>query len=114
MEPNNQVNVPVGGGENKTNRKLWSVIAYIIFFIPLLTEAKNDPLVKFHVKQGLILLITSVVLNTIVHFLPLSELFGALVGLFIFILWIIGILNALGEKEKELPLIGQFGKQFNF
>ena len=37
-----------------------AVLAYILFFIPLLTDAKNDPFVKFHVKQGLVLFLANI------------------------------------------------------
>jgi len=32
-----------------------AIVAYILFFIPLLTDAKKDPFVKYHVKQGLVI-----------------------------------------------------------
>ncbi|GAF91940.1 unnamed protein product, partial [marine sediment metagenome] len=39
-----------------------AIVAYILFFIPLLTDAKNDPFVKYHVKQGLSLFLVAVVI----------------------------------------------------
>ncbi|MBP6855591.1 MAG: hypothetical protein KBC26_01280 [Candidatus Pacebacteria bacterium] len=35
--------------EHKKNIAM-AIVAYILFFIPLLTDAKNDPFVKYHVK----------------------------------------------------------------
>jgi uncharacterized membrane protein len=95
-----------------------AIIAYIIFFIPLLTDAKNDPFVKYHVKQGLALFITGVIVMIINQFLFLIPFIGFvlswLIGLFVFILFIVGILNASQGKQKPLPVIGKFGKKFKF
>ena len=91
-----------------------AVVAYIIFFVPLLTDSKNDPFVKFHVKQGLVLLLGWVA-GMIVSMIPvLGWILAPFIGIFFLILFIIGIINALGGKEKQLPLIGQFASKFNF
>lgn len=47
-----------------------AIVAYIIFFIPLLTEAKKDPFVKYHVKQGLVLFIAWIIVGMLGYFLP--------------------------------------------
>ncbi|GAH92852.1 unnamed protein product [marine sediment metagenome] len=44
-----------------------AIVAYILFFIPLLTDAKNDPFVKYHVKQGLSLFLVAVVIRIIAY-----------------------------------------------
>jgi len=91
-----------------------AVVAYIIFFIPLLTDAKNDPFVKFHVKQGLVLLLGWIA-GMIVSMVPvLGWILAPFIGILLFVLFVIGIINALGGKEKQLPLIGQFASKFNF
>ena len=36
-----------------------AIVAYLLFFIPLLTEARKDPFVRYHVKQGLVLFISA-------------------------------------------------------
>jgi len=95
------------------------VLAYIIFFIPLLTDAKKDPFVKFHVKQGLVIFIISVILWIIRAILPwevlwsLSWLFS-LLSLGLLALVIIGIVNVTQNKQTPLPLVGQFGEKFKF
>ena len=47
--------------EDKSLNTGMAVVAYLIFFIPLLTDAKDDPYVKFHTKQGVVLFIAWVV-----------------------------------------------------
>src|SRR3954471_14186681 len=74
----------------------------ILVIIPLLTEAKNDPFVKFHIKQGLVLLVIWV-LGSVFFWVPI---FGWLLWLAVVILTIMGIMSASHGKEKELPFIG--------
>jgi len=94
--------------EKKKNTGM-AIVAYILFFVPLLTEAKNDPFVKYHVKQGLALFILCII-SGLVWWVPVI---GQIVSLIAFVLWIIGIINAANGQEKPLPLIGQFGEKFN-
>ncbi|HOX40580.1 MAG TPA: DUF4870 domain-containing protein [bacterium] len=93
-----------------------AVIAYIIFFLPLLTDAKNDPFVKFHVKQGLVLLIFWVIISVLGTIIPFIGWFliAPIGGLIALILLILGIVNALGGKETPLPMIGKYGESFKF
>lgn len=95
-----------------------AVVAYIVFFIPLLTEAKKDPFVKYHVKQGLSLFIAAIVVWIVSYVLIYIPIIGLmlswLLSLFLFILWIIGIMNAVKGEKKPLPIIGEFGEKFKF
>jgi len=93
-----------------------AVIAYLVFFLPLLTEAKNDPYVKFHVKQGLVLLILWIIISAVSGIIPFIGplVIGPIGGLVSLILIIIGIMNALNGEQKPLPLIGQFGEKLKF
>lgn len=99
-----------------SSNKGMAILAYlgILILIPFLTEAKNDPFVKFHMKQGLTLIILFVA-SMIIGVVPLLGWlisFVLCVAGLIFV--IIGILNVLGGKQKELPIIGKYSKHFNF
>ena len=101
-------------GEQKSGQNTgMGVLAYILFFVPLLTDAKNDPFVKYHVKQGLVLFISSIIVG-IVGWIPVIGWIMPLLSLVLFIIFIIGIMNAVGGKQKPLPLIGQFADKFQF
>ena len=91
-----------------------AVVAYILFFVPLLTDAKNDPFVKFHVKQGLVLFIGYVIEMFIGSIPVIGRVIAPLLGILLFVLFIMGIINAANGKEKPLPVIGDFAKNFNF
>ena len=90
---------------------------WILILIPFLTDAKNDPLVKFHLKQGLTLIIFDVIgwaLGMVIGWLPvIGWLVVWLWGMASIVFAIIGIMNVLGGHEKELPFIGSYAKNFN-
>jgi len=91
-----------------------AIVAYIIFFLPLLTEAKNDPFVKYHVKQGFTLFLAGVVTRIITYIPVIGWVLLWPLNVFIFILFVIGVMNALGGKQEPLPVIGKFAEKFKF
>lgn len=102
--------------------KVMAILAYfgILVLIPLLA-AKESRFARFHAGQGLILLIACVgyaIVQAILlaifgtmgiwrFYLLLSTLLS-LVYIGFGLLAILGIINAAGGKEKELPLIGKY------
>ncbi len=87
--------------------KVMALLAYIIFLIPLLA-AKDSKFARFHTNQGLVLFIGAI-LSSVIAAIPLiGWIIAPLAGLAITVLAIIGILNALNGRAKELPLIGKF------
>ncbi len=92
-----------------------AILCYIgiLVLIPLLTDAKNDAFVKFHIKQGLTLLIFDIIIS-IVAAVPIIGWIVAIVGsIVVLVLFIMGIINAAGGQEKQLPIIGQYADKFN-
>lgn len=99
---------------NKGKNTGMAVVAYIIFFLPLLTEAKKDPFVKYHVKQGLTLFIAGLLARVIVLVPFIGWMLLWPYNILIFILFVTGVMNALGGNQKPLPLIGKFAEKFKF
>lgn len=89
------------------------VLSYLgpLVIIPLVTT-KDDPFVKFHIKQGLVLLVIEVIVYAIST--ALWQFWGIyrLIHLVLVIFSIIGIINVIQGKEKELPLLGSFAHSF--
>jgi uncharacterized membrane protein len=112
MEPEQvqQASVDVHPEPHKDKNTGMAVVAYILFFIPLLTEAKNDPFVKYHVKQGLVLFLAWVAVSAVSMVIWILSI----LNLGLIILLVLGILNAVHGKEEPLPLIGQFSSHFKF
>ena len=90
--------------------KLWSILAYILFLIPLLAVKNRSSFLNFHINQGIILLAVSVVGNFGLDFLPwwlgILSLFKGLWNIAMIALLIVGIKNVLNRQLKPLPIIG--------
>lgn len=112
MENQNQAQ-PTGQSDAEKNKAM-GIVGYIIpilFFIPLVSDAKNSPFAKFHANQQLNLLLFLVIgqiLGGILAFILIGFLvfFVVWVGYIIFL--IMGIMNVSKGEMKELPLIGGF------
>jgi uncharacterized membrane protein len=93
--------------------KAMAIVGYIIpilFFIPLVSEAKNSPFAKFHANQQLNLLLAAIAVNVVGTIIPILGWFIILpLGtILIFVLAIMGIINAVKGEMKKLPIIGGF------
>jgi uncharacterized membrane protein len=97
-----------------TNRqKNIAAICYIFFLIGYFTVEKDSAFVKFHIKQSLTLLIFGILTNILLIIPILGWIIYPFATIAVIVLFIIGILNALGGKEKELPFIGKYAENFN-
>jgi uncharacterized membrane protein len=100
---------PVASDDTDAEKnKGMAILAYFIFFIPMLTDAKESKFAMFHANQSLVLMLTLVGVSVIGGIIPFLGWFIILpLGyLFVFILAILGLINAASGKTKELPLIG--------
>ena len=96
--------------EDIKNNKAMAILAYfgILVFIPLFT-AKESKYARFHTNQGLVLFVAEVIsqiINQIIKGIPVVSLIGAALSIFVFVLFIIGLVNACKDRAKELPIIG--------
>lgn len=106
------------------DNKMMGVIAYILFFIPLLAGPKDSKFVKYHTNQGLVLFIVTiawVIIERILSSILVAIFFRipfvwALISIILWVLSlvtyvfaalaIIGIINAANGTKKPLPVIG--------
>ena len=87
--------------------KVMAVLAYILFFIPLLA-AKDSKFARFHTNQGLVLFLGGIIASVVAVIPVIGWIVAPIAGLVITVLAVIGILNALNGRAKELPVIGKF------
>ncbi len=87
------------------NDKTWGIIAYIIFFLPLIVIPKRSKFLNYHINQGLILFIFGIGGNVIINTLSLY-MFSSLYSLAVIVFAVIGIMNVNKKEMKPLPLIG--------
>src|ERR1700677_951482 len=96
------------------NNNMMAIFAYlwILIIVLFLTDSKNDPFVKYHLKQGLALVIFEIVGWIAGWVLVFIHVIGWLIMwvwvLPSLVLALIGIINVLNGQEKELPLVGKF------
>ncbi|MDD4803734.1 MAG: hypothetical protein PHN69_01040 [Candidatus Pacebacteria bacterium] len=97
------------GANNSTdNDKLWGIIAYLIFFLPLIVIKDRSAFLNFHINQGLTLFIVGLIGSVILSmpFNGLIMILGQIWNILIIILVIVGIINVTKKEMKPLPLIG--------
>ena len=91
------------------NNKAMGILSYlsILCLIPFFA-AKESKFAQYHAKQGLFLFIIELVISVVSIIPILGWIISAVGGIFVFILSIVGIINAVNGQAKELPIIGQF------
>ena len=99
---------------NMSQKTVMGILAYIgPLVIISYVMAKADPFVKFHIKQGLVLLVIEVAAWFIgMTFWPLWFVIN-LLNFATLVLSIIGIINVLKNKQNNLPLVGTYSRYFN-
>ena len=91
----------------KSDSNLMGALAYLwILSVVMLLVKKDDPFVKFHARQGLILFLAGIVLS----FIPVI---GWILNLVILVFDIMGFVNAIGGKQVKLPLVGDLAEKIN-
>jgi len=97
----------------KGQANIMAIISYIGFLclIPILTKEK-DEFVKFHSKQGLVLFAGEVITWIVISIVPVLWFLGNLLGLCWLVLSIVGIMNVVRNKKKEIPFLGKFAGKF--
>ncbi len=76
------------------------IVAYLTwigFLIAVLAGDKDGAI--FHVNQALVIMLFSL--------LALIPCVGWIWGIFMIVCWIMGLIAAINEEEKEVPLIGK-------
>jgi uncharacterized membrane protein len=98
--------------------KIFAFLAYllgIIGFLIVLLAKKDNKFAMYHAKQSLVLFIVSIGV-WILAMIPFIGWFilGPIGWICIIVLAVIGMINALTGKEKELPFIGKYAAKFEF
>ena len=90
------------------NYKIISLFAYlgILFLVPLIA-GKDSKYARFHTNQGIILFIFSVILAFLARF-PHVGWISSVAEVITVVFAILGIVNAVTGKARELPFIGKF------
>lgn len=80
--------------------KTTSIVAYLTWIGLLLAILAGDKEgAKFHINQALVILLFSL--------LSIIPCLGGIWGIFMVVCWIMGLIAAINQEEKEVPLIGK-------
>lgn len=100
------------------NTTICAILAYLLVGIIWYfadEEMQKSPFVKYHVKQGLLLLIAAVIVSVARSFFVFIPIIGWLISaaltLIILIAMIVGLINALNKKKQPMPIIGTYAEQ---
>lgn len=89
-----------------SNEKIMCILAYLIFFLPLIVIPNSED-GKFHANQGLLVLLLSIALSIVAMIPILGWIIGIFGWIFVVVLIVMGMINANNMEMKDLPLIGQ-------
>lgn len=112
IPPKNEDSKPGSGDADLSQVRLFGIIGYIfpiLFFLPMVTEHKDNSFAMYHANQQLILLLFLIIGNTAASILTvilIGLLLYPIVWIFGLICMILGIMNVVNERKKPLPLIG--------
>ena len=86
-----------------------SYLTFIGWLVAFLAGDKEGA--KFHLNQSLVIWLGQLcvfVANFILVFIPIiGWLIVLAANVFLFVCWIIGLIAAINQEEKELPLLGK-------
>lgn len=89
--------------------KVVAILSYITFvgWIIALVIHMGDKtrFGSFHLRQSLLIMITSFVLAWI-------PVLGWILALVLFVFWVMGLVYAVQGREKEVPLIGSYAQEW--
>ncbi len=107
-----QVNTTTSEGKTIAIIAYITIIGLIIAFV--INNDKKNAFAKYHITQSLGLALTGLALG-IIGLIPILGWLINIIGIFILLyMWIMGLISAINEKEKPVPLLGQhYIKWFN-
>ncbi|MCI9665087.1 MAG: hypothetical protein HFI46_14685 [Lachnospiraceae bacterium] len=80
--------------------KTTSIVAYLTWIGLIIAICAGDKEgAKFHINQALVILLFSL--------LSVIPCIGWVWGVFMLVCWILGLIAAINQEEKEVPLIGK-------
>lgn len=96
------------------NKKVTGIVGYLTWIGLVVALCAGDKEgAKFHLNQSLVIWVAELVVAVIARVAGYIPVVGTIVALIagicqivLFVFWIMGLINAIKEEEKPLPLIG--------
>ena len=92
------------------SNKVIAAVGYvwILCLVPLFLK-RHSKFAQFHAKQGLVLFIVEVI-GWLIFWIPMI---GWLLFLFILVMAVMGIMNAMQGNWWEMPVLGKYARKIN-
>ena len=91
------------------NKKITSVVAYLTWIgLIIACVAGDKDGAKFHLNQALVIWLAGIILGIVAVIPILGWIVGLVGSIFLFVCWIMGLVYAIQEQEKEVPILGKF------
>ena len=94
-----------------TQDKTIAIVAYLtiigLVVALVLNNEKRDLFAKYHIRQSLGLVLTSLALS-LINVIPILGWIVSMVGAFVLLyMWVMGLLNAINGRERPVPILGE-------
>jgi uncharacterized membrane protein len=90
------------------DKKITGIVAYITWIGLLVAFIAGDREgAKFHLNQALVIWLAAIVSNIISLIPVVGTLLSLVCSVFLLVCVILGLVSAIKEEEKEVPLIGK-------
>ena len=83
-----------------------TIIGLVVAFV--MNNEKKDEFATYHIRQSLGLTVLSLGLFVIGMIPILGWLISFLGSIFLLVLWIMALINAINNKKEPVPLLGQY------
>lgn len=89
------------------NKKTTGIVAYITWIGWIIAFCAGDrENAKFHLNQALVIWLGYIIAGLIAYIPVAGSIIALILELFLFVCFIIGLVGACKDEEKEVPLIG--------
>ena len=94
------------------DKKTTSIVSYLTFIGWIIAYcAGNKEEAKFHLNQSLVIYLGCLCVAVAAVVLAFIPILGWLAiwaaNIYLLVMWVMGLIAAINDEEKELPLIGQ-------
>jgi uncharacterized membrane protein len=88
--------------------KATSIVAYITLIGTIIALVAGDKKgANFHINQALVIFVANIIFNILARIPIVGGIIGLVGGLFVLVCWVMGLIAAIKQEEKEVPLIGK-------
>lgn len=106
--------------DKKKDEKLYAFLATflsIIGFIIALVARRDNKYVMFYAKQSLIVFIVSLIAGILASAFSILPIIGWIIhfalNIIVLLIWIMSWLNALSGEQREVPIVGHYGRKID-